>query len=372
MNNDFKDVKKILLIKLRHLGDVLLTVPSFRALREKFPQAHISALVNSETDDALTGNPLIDEVMVFDRAIKKLPFLSMLKAEFHFLKKVREKNFDMVLDMTPSDRGGIISYISKAKYRISFKSRKGLFGRKYLYSHLVKKNNSEHMVLQNLSLLQGIGIDTDNLSIEFYIPDKAKKFVLDLFKKEKIRKGDTIVHVHPLSRWFFKCWKDEYMSETINWLLQQGLKVIVTSGPEKNETEKIEKILSMVNGHVINVCGQTNIKELAAVSKSSHLFLGIDSAPMHIASALKVPVIALFGPTKEHRWGPWKTKSIVLSENLDCKPCRMSECKGTEPRECLEIITPEKVKETMRKMLILELDKSSSGVYNTNDSAVKF
>ncbi|MEW6162049.1 MAG: hypothetical protein AB1606_01825 [Nitrospirota bacterium] len=176
--HEFKDVKKILVIKLRHIGDVVLSIPVFRALRENFPKAHISAFVNSGTEDVLTGNTLIDEIIVFDRNIKKMNPLQRYINELLFLKSVRRRKFDMTVDLTSGDRAAIISLVSGAKYRLAYDPGKdGFLGKKYLYTHLAKKDGSQHMVLQNLGVVRHFGINTENLSVDFHIPEKDRVWI---------------------------------------------------------------------------------------------------------------------------------------------------------------------------------------------------
>ncbi|MEK6651432.1 MAG: putative lipopolysaccharide heptosyltransferase III, partial [Nitrospirota bacterium] len=317
---NFKDIKKILVIKLRHIGDVLLTVPVFRALRENFSQAHITAIVNSGTEAVLTGNPLINEVIAFDRTIKKINPVQKYLKELYFLKKIRGKGFDMTVDLTSGDRAAIISFASGAKYRLASDTGKNGFpGKRYFYTHLAKNDSSQHMVLQNLAVVRQFGIGTENLNVDIFIPEDARTFVKNVFAIKGGQREDKVIHVHPTSRWLFKCWKDEYMAEVISWLLNMGTKVIVTSSPDKREIEKTKKILSLAaeltpphipplarggKGGVIDLCGKTNIKQLAAISEESDLFFGVDSAPMHIAAAVNTPVIALFGPSGAFHWGP--------------------------------------------------------------------
>lgn len=369
---NFRDVKKIIVIKLRHIGDVLLSVPLFRALRENYPQAHISAIVNSGTEDVLTGNPLINEVIVFDRGIKKINPLQKYLKELSFLKMIRAKGFDMAVDLTSGDRAAIISLLTGAKYRLAYNPDKGGFpGKKYLYTHLAIKDGSQHMVLQNLDIIKQFGISTDNLTVDFFIPDDARIFVRNIFEENNspphppISKGekrrDKVVHIHPTSRWLFKCWKDEYMADVISWLINNGIKVIVTSSPDKKELEKAKRILSLVsyqlsaiNYQLRDLCGKTTIKQLAAISEASDLFLGVDSAPMHIAAAIGTPVIALFGPTGEAQWGPWGKGHTVFAKDMPCKPCKTGNCEGMQIRDCLALIKPEDVKQAISKMLSLK------------------
>src|SRR4030043_1086472 len=239
---NFRNVKKILVIKLRHIGDVMLTIPVFRALRENFPDSHIAALVNSGTEDVLSGNPLINEIFIFNRNIRKMnPAMRYIK-ELFFLKQIRMKGFDMTVDFTSGDRAAIVSLLSGAQYRIAYSPKKeGLLAKRYLYTHLAKKQAGQHMVLQNLEVVRQFGIDTKHEQLDFFIPKDAKMFVKKIFEKNNIKnppsppffKGgmvglrDTVVHVHPTSRWLFKCWKDKYMAEVIRRLIDNGSKVIV-------------------------------------------------------------------------------------------------------------------------------------------------
>jgi heptosyltransferase-3 len=343
--NEFKDVKNILVIKLRHIGDVLLTVPVFRALRETFPGAQISALVNSGTEDVLAGNPLIDEIIVFDRSVKSTSLLIKCIKEFSFLSMVRSRNFDMTVDLTSGDRAAILSLVSGARYRIAYNHDGGFAGKRYLYTHRAEKDGSQHMVLQNLDMVKQFGITTEDLTVDFSLPNGAKEFADDIFKKHSINKFDPVVLIHPTSRWLFKCWKDEYMAQVVNWLIENKAWVIVTSSPSGQEMEKAAHILSLVNDNskLIDLCGKTTIKQLAAVAARSDLFIGVDSAPMHIAAALNISVIALFGPSGEEQWRPWGEGHATLIKKLGCKVCQKCERDGVEVRRCLEAIKPAEV-----------------------------
>lgn len=361
----FKGIKKILVIKFRHIGDVLLTVSAIRALKEAFPDACVSVIVNSGTEDVLSGNPVIDELVVFDRSVKNLPAVKRYMKEVNFLKEIRSKCFDMTVDLTGGDRAAIISFLSGARYRLAANpAKKGFAGKRFLYTHLADIDKQKHMVLQNLDVVSHFGITTDNTDVGFFIPEHVKLSVKKIFKENNIKDNDTIVHVHPTSRWLFKCWKDEYMAEVISWLIDKGVKVVVTSAPDSREMEISKRILSLVSSRftvygsrLLDLCGKTTIKELAAISEASDLFIGIDSAPMHIAAAVKTPVIALFGPTGENVWSPYGEGHIVITKNLSCKPCKKGMCEGIQLRECMTAIKPDDVKEVISNAL---KDKSIS------------
>jgi len=375
---NFRNVKRILVIKLRHIGDVILSVPAFRALRENFPDSHIAALVNSGTEEVLSGNHLIDEIIIFDRDIKKMDLLHRYIRELSFIKTIRMKGFDMTVDLTSGDRAAIVSLLSGAQYRIAYSPKKeGLLAKRYLYTHLAKKQAGQHMVLQNLEVVRQFGIDTKHEQLDFFIPKDAKMFVKKIFEKNNIKnppsppfsKGgmgwlmDTVIHVHPTSRWLFKCWKDKYMAEVIRRLIDNKSKVIVTSSPEKHEMEKAKNILSLVDeltpplihplvrggiGGVIDLCGKTTIKQLAAIADASDIFIGVDSAPMHIAAAVGTPVIAIFGAGVKS-WRPWCKRHVVLfKEAVSRKGIKRKEY----IKENLLQITPDDVMKEVQQLLI--------------------
>ncbi len=365
---------RIVVIKLRHIGDVLLTSPVFNTLKKNFPDSEIFALVNKGTEEVLTGHCAIDEIIVFDRGIKNLSLMKKNLKELDFLKFIRHKKFDMTIDLTGGDRASVISFISGAKYRIGAEAA-GFFGKRYFYSKRVKIDGSKHVVLQNLEILKE-ALDIENLdySVNFFIPEKDRAFVNEILMKHKIDKEEKIVHVHPTSRWLFKCGKDEYMAEVINWLLKNGLVVIVTSSPEERELNKAKKILSMVKNskNLIDLCGKTTIKQLGAISEKAHLFFGVDSAPMHIAASVGTPVLALFGPSGAFNWGPWDNNAIskekpyperngiqhfgihtVIQRNWQCIPCGQDGCNGSKISNCLFDITPDEMIEILKIKLQL-------------------
>jgi len=349
--NEFQNVKKILVLKFRHIGDVLLIVPTIRALKETFPDASVSVAVNAGTEEVLAGLELIDELIIFDRSVKKLPALKKLSRETGFIRDMRRRNFDMTVDLTSGDRAAILSFLSGARYRLANDpGTRGFWGKRFLYTHIARIDSSKHMVLQNLDVVNQFGISADNRDVDFFISDEAKEKVRRLFKEKGIKKDDRVVHIHPVSRWMFKCWDDAYMAEVIDWMCRKGMKVVLTCAPEKHERERLDTILSLLpeetrsSGNIVNISGRTTIKELAAISDAADIFFGVDSAPMHIAAAVKTPVVALFGPTGESTWGPYGDKHIILSKNMPCKPCRKGMCEGINLRECMSAIKPEDVK----------------------------
>ncbi|RNC68899.1 MAG: putative lipopolysaccharide heptosyltransferase III [Desulfuromonadales bacterium] len=372
----FTDVRRILVMKLRHIGDVLLTAPVFRALKETFPGATVTALVNRGTEEMLTGNPMVDEIIPYDRGIKKLPLLAKLGREAGFLREMRSRGFDMTVDLTSGDRPALISLASGARYRLATDpGRKGFAGKRRCYTHLAERRGHLHTVLQNLSVVEQFGITTATPSVDFSIPEEARRRVCEMLDKAGIREGETVVHIHPTSRWLFKCWDDAAMAAVIQWLLEAGTMVVVTSSPERKELDKAEAILAHLSPHpgLLTLLGKTSLKELGAVAERADLFFGVDSAPMHIAAAVGTPVVALFGPSGVFHWGPWDNeaaarlggdipyprrngvqsfgRNTAIQRGWECAPCGKDGCEGSKVSRCLVEIDPDEVIAVLREKL---------------------
>ncbi len=344
------DIKKVLIIKLRKIGDVLLSVPTIKAIREHLPDSHITALVNKGTEEMLTGNPLLNEVLAFDRSVKELAWFPALLAQIDFFRQIRKKNFDLVVDLTSGDRPAIIAKLSGARYRLGHDPRgQGFMGKKYFYTHLAPHTGKQrHAVEDNLEVARLLGIDTADKKVSIFTSLKDQAQV----DKWLEGVGKPIVHVHPTSDWLFKCWRDEAVAELIDYLQEKKqMQVVLTSGPAAKETRKIEAILKLAHTRPLNLTGRTSLKQLAAISKRSKLFFGMDSAPMHIAAAVDTPVVALFGPSGEHMWGPWGKGHTVITKKMDCRPCGKDGCNNSKRSKCLEDITVAEVKTVLDKYL---------------------
>jgi heptosyltransferase-3 len=337
---------RILVIKFRNIGDVLLTTPLIKNLKLNYPNAKIDCLVNKGTEDMLTLNPNIDKVFTYDRNyFKSLPKFKRFIEEFKFLNNF--KNYDMVINTTEGDRGAFVSKFSKAKIKIGFTPKKNLF-LKNAFTHKLKNPPLlRHIIENNLDALRILNKKIYEKKVEIFWSKEDDKFV------DSLKLPKQFVHFHPVSRWFFKCIDDKISAKIIDFIEENlDLKVVLTAAPVKKEIERVDKILSLVKTNPINLSGKLTLKQTAALNKRAKFFIGVDTAIMHISAANDVPVLAFFGPSGAFNWGPWDNnlfesgytkkngfqkmgKHRVIQVDWECAPCGKDGCNGSKISECL-------------------------------------
>ena len=329
-------IKKILIIKLRHHGDVLLTSPVFSYLKKTLPQVQVDAFLYQDTLPMLQGHPGITHFLLYDKGCKKGSFWKRIKQELSIFAQVKKNKYDLVINLTEGDRGAIVAMISGSRYKVGF-DRKGkrVLGRKNLYTQMIKHcPNPRHTVEKQLDALRCIGLFPTVEERDLFLQIEEKDFASakDLLSFE----GDYVL-IHPVSRWRFKCLPPSTMSALIQELVKQGKKVVLTAGPAHEEKEMIQQILkNCPKENVFDLSGKTTLKDLCALVAMAKMLVCVDSVPLHIASAVKTPVVALFGPTSELNWGPWMHKrSFVVKEDLPCRPCFKDGCAGSKMSDCL-------------------------------------
>lgn len=350
-----RSIKSILVIKMRNIGDVLLTAPVFANLREYYPDARICALVNSGTQEMLTDNPSIDHVYVYERAIKSSPLIIRLTNELLFLKKLRTEHFDLVINLTEGDRGAVVALMSGAGYRVGVKSYgRGFRGKDKVFNRVVPlPAEGTHTVEQNLELLEAAGVPVVHKKVSFHFPDSVQTDVDKQLADAGIRSGGFF-HAHVVSRWMFKSMPAATAAMLIDMLAEKsGLSAVLTAAPVDKELAYLQLVKQACRSNPVDLSGSLTLKQMGALSSRAAFFVGVDSAPMHIAAALDVPVLAVFGPSSVTSWGPWDNsqnvnpylqsrgiqttgRHMVLQSAMPCVPCHRDGCNGSKKSDCLD------------------------------------
>jgi heptosyltransferase-3 len=337
--------RRILCIKLKHVGDVLLMTPAIRALRRAWPTSTIGALVPMGTAEVLAGNPDLDTVLVFNR---KAGGAGAWKA----IREVRRFGPDLVLEMGQGDREAVIGWLSRAKHRVGYAPNRSGGWRRLLLNRTVPWNGMQHVVDTNLDLVRACGIAAIATRPVVVVHPEGRSRMLAYLKSMGVSPHNPLVVIHPVSRWLFKAWPEASCAEVIQGLVRKAdITVAVTSGPEAAEVAAANRIVTRAGAAVINLVGRTTLPELAALLERAQLFIGVDSAPTHMAAALGTPVVALFGPSGEVSWGPWGDGHVVISSPYLCRPCGKDGCLGSKRSDCLEAISAQSILDAAERLL---------------------
>ena len=348
------EIRRALIIKLRHHGDVLVSSPVFSVLKAHAPQAEIDALVYADTAEMVTLHPAIAQVHTIDRKWKQLGVMGQLKAELALYNALKARGYDLIIHLTEHWRGAWLCRLLKPRWAVgpAVKGRPKRW--KQSFTHLQTMHNAQrHMAETNLDSLRRLGIrpgpDERRLTL---VPGAAAESVVARHLAGFGLRGKDFIHVHPASRWFFKCWPVERMAALVDRLQADGNTVILTAAPSQEEQAMLADIQIRLKRPVFSLSGQLSLKELAALTKVARLFIGVDSAPMHIAAAVGTPVVALFGPSGDKQWGPWGGASRVLVSGVHaCRPCGEDGCGGGKISECLQIISVDRVVDAVHELL---------------------
>lgn len=328
-------IRRVLVTKLRHHGDVLLASPVLGTLKRQLPEAEIDALIYRETRDMLAGHPALSQLHL---VTKRGP----LGEEWRLLQTLRARRYDLLVHLTYGTRGAWLARILRPRISLA-PNHPGHFYRES-FTHLYPQATHRHTVEYNLDALRRIGIHPEAvdkkllLAVDRETEQRAEQFLRDL----QLAPGRFLL-LHPTSRWLFKCWPEHKVAELANQLAQRGYPLLFTSGPDARETEMIARIQARMTHAASSLAGRLTLKELAALMARARLFIGVDSAPMHMAAAVSTPVVALFGPSGEKIWGPWQVPARVLTSDHPCRPCGFDGCGGGKRSDCLETIAVDTV-----------------------------
>lgn len=340
---DVGQLKRALVIKLRHHGDVLLSSPVLTALKRAAPQVEIDALVYADTAPMLRGHPALDRLHLLPRG-RQGPWHARLGNEWRLLRTLRERRYDLVVHLTDHPRGATLVQLLRPRWSVAFERDVAQWWWKRTFSHLARqpRGTPRATVERHLDLLRRIGIHPapDDRAPTLAVSEVA---VQDL--RNRLRQagwqGERYALVHPGSRWMFKVWTAEGNAAAIDHLARRGLAIVLTAAPDARESHLADAILQRASTRVFDLRGQLTLEELAAAIRDADVFLGVDSVPMHMAAALGTPGVALFGPSKDLEWGPWSERfQVVASKVHPCRPCDIDGCGGSKRSDCLVTLPP--------------------------------
>ncbi|HJU03922.1 MAG TPA: putative lipopolysaccharide heptosyltransferase III [Nitrospiraceae bacterium] len=336
------DLRNILIIKLRYIGDVLLATPVLRALRDAFPQACLTMAVNRGTEAVLISNPDLNEVLVVDR--------QGLVGDVQFLRDVRQRRFDCVIDLTDADRSAMIARASGAPVRIGFNDEHRWRG--LLYTCVVRGTKG-HRIERDLDAVRALGLEPKRdhpvLTVSDHEEREAAVILKEVGTGSAVQHGRPLVLLHPGARYWFKAWPAERFAELAHRLSQAyDCELLIAGGAQ--DGDMIEAIRAYARTPIHVVAGRAGLRQFAAILKRCALFIGNDNGAMHMAAAMGTPIVALFGPSDPAEWGPRGPRVTVLYKGLDCRTCFHPTCRRGEDN-CMRQISVDEVFAAAAKIL---------------------
>jgi heptosyltransferase-2 len=349
---------RILVLRYRFIGDTILTVPFLRNLRQTEPQGIIHLVLAPISGEVLKGIPYVDRIFYWDPQTIHGDCLgahNTMKRKLEFIKQLRSFHYTKVYILKRSFSSGLMGYLTGAPERIGFDTER----RGFLLTKRVPYDHNLHEVQNFLNCLRYDGILISDDHLDAWISENEREEASNLLLNQDWKQGEPILAIHPFSAIRERGWPLKRFIQLANYVSSKyGWTILWLGG--KNDLIYEEEILSGFKGKTVMAIGNTNIRQSMALISLVNLFVGNDSGIMHLAAALNVPLVAIFGPQSERKFGPWGAKEScrIISRRFPCHPCRQkffTECEpGPEGRPlCLESIGIDEVIEEINHLMQL-------------------
>ena len=336
-----KELKNILVVVgFPGIGDLLVAVPVFRLLRQSFPQARLYLTIRNQPAqrEVLKGNPYIDEIIIFDKRRRGIN----LSASIKLLRQWRRRHFDCIVILHHARRYGLLAWLAGAEIRLGYNTK----GWRFFLTNVSQAQNFQHETLNLLEVVKPLGIKSENLDLEFWLRLEDKIKAENWLKEKEIK--DFII-IHPVGGWWGRRWPGENYSKLADYIIKE-LKLDVVFTGVAGEKKEIEEIVKLMREKPFVAAGDFTIKELASLYEKAKLFIGTDTGAAHIASAVSLPILVMFGPQDPRRWKPQGESVQTIYKRIECSPC-LQKCRWKR-NICMEKIKVDEVIKEVEKILL--------------------
>ena len=335
---NLNNYRRILIVRTDRIGDVLLSTPVIKALRQKYPQAYISMLVSPYARDIVENNPYLDEVIIYDKDIKHKSWMRSLQ----FASRLKKKKFDLAVILHPINRMHLLTFLAGIPERLGYKRKFGFLNN--LVKAHTKQEGRKHEAEYNLDLLSDLGVSGNARDLFMPIKPESEQWVKDLFARHGIKEADRLLAINPGASCPSKIWPSANFAQVAEILASRyNFKILVVAGAK--DIPLANMVANKIGDRALNLSGKTSVSHLASILKRCALFISNDSGPVHIASSLGVPVISIFGRNQPglspRRWGPLGRLDKYLHKDVGCIQCLAHNCK--KEFACLKAISVEDV-----------------------------
>lgn len=357
------NIKRVLVIRLDEIGDVAMNTSFLRELRNNLPDAKITLLVKPVSYNLMELCPYINEVLTFNCTKWHTWKLQYFIQSFQFARRhLWTRRFDLAIIPrwnTDHSSSTFLAYFSGAPWRIGYSENvnndKKHLNRDFdrLLTHVLQDNSLKHEVKHNMDVLRSLGFEINDDRLEMWFGKEDEAFANEIFEENGVHMNDLIVGVGPSGgNSVLKQWPIERFAKLGRWLqTEYKARLIIVGGPDEKKMGL--EVENMLGNTTINMVGKTTLRQMAALLKHCDFYIGNDTGPMHIAATTGIPVIALFGSSCSHRFGPWGDNHIIINVELPCSPCLQKDhpdrcmfCIYDHPR-CILSITVEQVQKVI-------------------------
>jgi len=316
--------KRILVIRLDRIGDVVLSTPVLQALRQQFPHAFIAMMVRPACQDIVEGNPYLNEVMLYEKEGQQRSVLHTIT----FARRLRRHAFDTAIVLHPNNRSHWIPWLARIPVRIGYDRKCG-----WLLTHRLphrKQEGAQHEAAYTLELLAPLGITPPSTPRPFVpVSPRAAQRIETWLAEQSITSTERLVAIHPSASCVSKRWMPERFAKVADQLIvEQGVRICLIAGA--SDVRYAQQMADAMTQPVLNVAGRLSVGELAALLRRCQLLISNDSGPVHLAAAVGTPVVDIFGRNQRGlsplRWGPLGEGHVVLHKEVGCVTCLAHNC----------------------------------------------
>jgi ADP-heptose:LPS heptosyltransferase len=346
-------VRRVLIIQLGDIGDVVWSLPAVEAVRAAYPGADVSLLLREGSGSLFAAEA--SPPGIFEVRKGKGGFWGDLREAVKLIRDLRREHFDLVFDFRADERGGYMAFITGAPIRAAQHYASLPAIRNRMFTHLVMTaplhGPPAVPAETSLPILRAFGIEAEtkipSLNPSVDIISRAERI---LMQEGLSKASQSWMTLNPFSRWSYKEWQPEKWVRIIDWLGGEfGMAVVVVGA--QAERERAAELAKACSRKVCNLAGKTTLAELAGVLHLSPLHIGVDSAAPHIAAAVGTPTVTLYGPSDWRYWAPPGDRHRVIVPDMACAPCRRKGCDDSEVSRCLDTLEVEQVQAVLREAL---------------------
>ena len=324
--------ERILVVQFRQIGDVLLSTPVLQTLRKFYPQSYIAFLTEPSPGRVLEGNPLLDEVIIRPRH-------ATWRQQWQLLRYIRRQRFELVIDLIGNPRSAVLTRLSGARHRLAF----ARFPRSLLYTMLVTHHYpvQEYTGAKRLRLLEPLGIRATDLTPILPYTQREQDEVTTFVRTQAITSEDLLICIDPTHHIPTRQWPGAHFSALVDMLSERlGARVLLLWGP--GEESQVQAIATAARFHPVLIPAW-DLHTLAALLAQADLFIGCNSAPLHIAVSQGIPTLTIMGATLSVNWIPPAPQHRAVLAGLPCQPCEKNVCGPPLNIACLRTLTAETV-----------------------------